>query len=341
MIMIEPFAFPTTVGFIDDSASFLANLSLQLDTQLAFRFFHSAKRAISIINDEAIQPLAAEDFFCRYHDRTEQSDAHEVIAIRIDAIRRQMHNARRFERTSVVVVDYDMPGMNGLEVCRRIVNPAIKKIILTGKANEQLAVKSFNEGLIDRFIRKQDVHVVPVLNEAIDELKRAYLHQTQRTVIEALGLSEYRFLVDPAFAAKATEIFRELGIVEHYLSTRPTGLVMLDSAGTPYLLLVHTEDALRATREIAVERGAPAAFLAELDNGHRAPYFPDSEGYYPIGCTSWQPYMHSATVVRGQQVYTCSVIKNPPGLELGSVVSYDDYLDRLDRQIDEKGDSLA
>ncbi|RQR66515.1 DNA-binding response regulator [Burkholderia sp. Bp9125] len=339
--MIEPFAFPTTVGFIDDSASFFANLSLQLDTQLAFRFFHSAERAISVINDEAIQPLATDDFLCRYHDRSEQSDAHEVIAIRIDAIQRQMHNARRFERTSVVVVDYDMPGLNGLEVCRRIANPAVKKIMLTGKADEQLAVKSFNQGLIDRFIRKQDVHAVSALNEAIDEMKRAYLRQTQRTVIEALGLSEYRFLVDPAFAAKVSEIFCELGIVEHYLSTRPTGLVMLDSAGTPYLLLVHTEDALRATREIAVERGAPAAFLAELDNGHRVPYFPDSEGYYPLGCTLWQPYMHSATVVRGQHAYTCSVIKNPPGLDLGSIVSYDAYLDRLDHEMDARGDSRA
>ncbi|RQR58547.1 response regulator [Burkholderia sp. Bp9126] len=339
--MIEPFAFPTTVGFIDDSASFLANLSLQLDTQLAFRFFHSPERAISVINDEAIQPLAAEDFLCRYHDRSEQSDAHEVIAIRIDAIRRQMHNARRFERTSVVAVDYDMPGMNGLEVCRRIANPAVKKIMLTGKADEQVAVKSFNHGLIDRFIRKQDVHAMSALTEAIDEMKRAYLRQTQRTVIEALGLSEYRFLVDPAFVAKASEIFCELGIVEHYLSTRPTGLVMLDSAGTPYLLLVHTEDALRATREIAVERGAPAAFLAELDNGHRVPYFPDSEGYYPLGCTLWQPYMHSATVVRGQHVYTCSVIKNPPGLDLGSIVSYDAYLERLDHEMDARGDSRA
>ncbi|RQS16059.1 DNA-binding response regulator [Burkholderia sp. Bp9002] len=339
--MIEPFAFPTTVGFIDDSASFFANLSLQLDTQLAFRFFHSAERAISVINDEAIQPLATDDFLCRYHDRSEQSDAHEVIAIRIDAIQRQMHNARRFERTSVVVVDYDMPGLNGLEVCRRIANPAVKKIMLTGKADEQLAVKSFNQGLIDRFIRKQDVHAVSALNEAIDEMKRAYLRQTQRTVIEALGLSEYRFLVDPAFAAKVSEIFCELGIVEHYLSTRPTGLVMLDSAGTPYLLLVHTEDALRATREIAVERGAPAAFLAELDNGHRVPYFPDSEGYYPLGCTLWQPYMHSATVVRGQHVYTCSVIKNPPGLDLGSIVSYDAYLERLDHEMDARGDSRA
>lgn len=340
-MMIEPFAFPTTVSFIDDSASFLANLSLQLDPKLAFRFFRTAERAINVINGEAIKPLATENFLCRYHDRTELSDAHEVIAVRIDMIRHQMLNARRFERTSVVVVDYDMPGMNGMEVCRRIANPAIKKIILTGKANEQLAVKSFNEGLIDRFIRKQDVHVVSVLNEAIDELKRAYLRQTQRTVIEALGLSEYRFLVDPAFAAKASEIFGEFGIVEHYLSTRPTGLVMLDSAGTPYLLLVHTEDALRATREIAVERGAPPAFLAELDDGHQAPYFPDSEGYYPDGCTLWQPYMHSTTVVRGQQIYSCSVIKNPRGLELDSVASYDDYLDRLDNHIDVKGDSQA
>jgi CheY-like chemotaxis protein len=330
---IQPFSFPTTVGFIDDSATFLTNLSLQLDAQLAFRFFSSAERALSAINAEPPHPSAAESFFSRYHDRGEECDAQEVIAMSLDVIWQQVHNKRRFEHTSVVVVDYDMPGLNGLEICRRIANPAIKKIVLTGQADEHLAVQGFNEGIIDRFIRKQDVGAIPALNQAIGEMQNAYFKQTQHTVADTLTLSAYQFLADPAFAEKATEIFRTLGIVEHYLWSRPGGLLMLDSAGTPYLMLVFSEEALRATREIAVLQGAPADFLVELDSRRSIPYFWDSEGYYPPGCVSWQRYMHPATVVHGKDTYLYSVVKNPPGLVGDPVFSYDDYLERLDHDL--------
>jgi CheY-like chemotaxis protein len=331
--MIQPFSFPTTVGFVDDSATFLANLSLQLDSQLAFRFFSSAERALTTINEEESYRSMTERFFCRYRDRGEESNAQEVIAMSLDVIWQQVHNERRFEHTSVVVVDYDMPGLNGLEMCRRIANPAIKKIVLTGKADEHLAVQGFNEGIIDRFIRKQDVGAIPALNEAISEMQSAYFKQTQHAVVDTLTLSTYRFLADPAFAERASEIFRTLGIVEHYLWPRPGGLLTFDSAGTPYLMLVFSEEALRATREIAVLQNAPAGFLAEFDSHRSVPYFWDSEGYYPSGCTSWHRYMHPATTVQGKDTYLYSVIKNPPGLELDPIVSYDDYLGRLDQDL--------
>lgn len=339
MTMIQPFAFPTTVGFVDDSADFLANLSLQLDERLAFRFFSSAEDALKTINDAACQVPSTDRFLYRYPDRFEQSDSEEVIAMRVDAIRQQVRNARRFECTSVLVVDYDMPGLNGLEVCRRIEDPAIKKIVLTGKADEHLAVKGFNEGIIDRFIRKQDPQAVAALNEAIDEMKDAYLRHRQRTVVEALALSEYRFLQDPAFAAKACEIFREAGIVEHYLSVRPGGLFMLDSAGTPYLLMVYPEDALRATREIAAELNAPPEFLLELDQNRGIPYFWEADGLAPSDWASWREYMHPPTAIQGQETYLCALIKKPRGLDLGPIVAYDEYLERLDREVHATWDS--
>jgi CheY-like chemotaxis protein len=331
--MIQPFSFPTTVGFIDDSATFLANLSLQLDSQLAFRFFSSAERALSAINEESPHPWAAECFFSRYRDRGEESDTQEVIAMSLDVIWQQVQNERRFEHTSVVVVDYDMPGMNGLEMCRRIANPAIKKIVLTGKADEHLAVQGFNEGIIDRFIRKQDAGAIPALNQAINEMQSAYIKQTQHAVADTLALSAFHFLVDPAFAEKTSEIFRTLGIVEHYLWSRPGGLLMLDSAGTRYLLLVFSEEAQRATREIAVLQDAPSDFLAELDSHRSVPYFWDSDGHYPSGCVSWQRYMHPATAVQGKDTYLYTVIKNPPGFRLDPIFTYDDYLERLDQDL--------
>ena len=331
-VPVHPYYYPTTVGFVDDNAGFLANLSLQLDTQLAFRFFASAEQALAAIERVPVNTTTIDRFLRRYDDRPDKSDTQELIAMRIDAIAQQVLNGKRFECVSVMVVDYDMPGMDGLEFCRRVANPAIRKIMLTGKADEHLAVAGFNEGIIDRFIRKQDPDAIPTLNQAIAELQDTYLRHTQRTVIDTLALSEYRFLGDPAFAMKASEIFGQLGIVEHYISAHPSGLLMLDSAAKPYLLAVYTEDALRGTREIAAELRAPPAFFAEIDARRSVPYFWESDGLFPTGCESWQGHMYPSFVVGGQETYTCALIENPAGLDLGAIVAYAEYLDQLDRE---------
>jgi CheY-like chemotaxis protein len=327
---IKPFAYPTTVAFVDDSAAFLSNLSLQLDPQLAFRMFNSPSHALRFLNSRPAPDQGSEPIFSPYLDRTEENDAHQVVAMRVDAIRSLVHHAARFESVSVVVVDYDMPELNGMEFCRRLADSSVKKIVLTGKADEHVAVRSFNEGLIDRFIRKHEIDAVDTLNHAIRDMQDAYLDQAGASVRDALSVSEYAFLKDSALAAHVNGIFEALGIVEHYLSYQPHGILMVDGAGTAYLLVIHTDETLRGVREIAVEQGAPMGFLGELDSHRSLPYFWRTEGYYPAQCVEWQPYMHPAAVFHGERRYTYAVVKKPAGLALDTVIPYDTFLHQLD-----------
>ncbi len=330
---IQPFSWPTTVAFVDDSAAFLSNLSLQLDPELAFRMFSSPGEGLKYLNARAAQDQPVSPIFSPYLDRTEENDAHQVIAMRVDAIRSLVNRPARFESISVVVVDYDMPELNGIEFCRRLTNPSIKKIMLTGKADEHVAVKSFNEGLIDRFIRKHEADAVETLNQAIHDMQLAHFDKSSGSVLDALAVSEYAFLKDGALAAHVQGIFDSFGIVEHYLSYQPHGLLMFDAEGTAYLLIIHTDESLRGVREIAVEQSAPASFLAELDSCGSVPYFWRTEGYYPAQCADWRLYMHPASVFEGERRYVYSIVKRPPGLTLDSVAPYDGYLQRLDREI--------
>jgi hypothetical protein len=232
-----------------------------------------------------------------------------------------------------------MPVLNGLEFCRRIADPAVKKIMLTGKADERVAVRSFNEGIIDRFIRKHEVDAVETLNQAIRDMQAAYFDKASGSVLDALAVSEYAFLNDRALAAHVQGICESLGIVERYLSYQPHGLLMFDAQGTAYLLIIHTEESLRGVHEIAVEQGAPASFHAELDSHRSLPYFWRTEGYYPTQCEQWEPYMHPASEFVGERRYIYSVVKEPEGLTLDNVLPYDTWLQQLDREVHAAWDS--
>jgi CheY-like chemotaxis protein len=194
-----------------------------------------------------VPPPVVERFFSLYRHRGDKSVSRHVIDVSLDMIHREVHNEHRFEQVSVVVVDYDMPEIDGLEFCRNLKNKAVKKILLTGKADEQTAVRAFNEKTIDRFIRKQDDDVMARLNRAIAELQREHFEQVEHMLADALSVGSHLFLRDPAFAERFAEISRGLGIVEHYLCCAPDGILMLDmQRHRSYLLIVQTEEMIRA-----------------------------------------------------------------------------------------------
>lgn len=329
---IQPFHFPTTVAFVDDSLQFLSNLSLQLDSRLAYRLYSSPFAALVALNGSAQMPPVAERFFSLYRHRNDKSVARHVIDVSLDMIHREVHNEHRFEQVSVVVVDYDMPEIDGLELCRSLKSKALKKILLTGKADEQTAVRAFNEKTIDRFIRKQDDDVMSQLNRAIAELQREHFDQIEHMLADALSVGSHLFLRDAAFAERFAEIARSLNIVEHYLCCGPDGILMLDMGGGAHLLIVQTEEMMRTHYEIAYDQDAPEELLAELRSGRILPYFWKTAGNYSPIYEDWQPCMHPAEEFQGREWYLYTVVKNPGAFNLKYVFPYGDYLERLDSE---------
>ncbi len=329
---IPPFYFPSMVMFIDDNRDFLENMSLRLDTGLAFRLCDSPVKALATLNGLSEQPSLIERFFSVSHHDEDIPLSRHVIELNLKNILREVHNEHRFEQFSVVVVDYDMPEINGLELCRSLNNPLVKKILLTGKADEKVAVQAFNQGLIDRFIQKQDPDIGPILNRAIIDLQLAYFDDLGRMVMDALELGSHSFLRDPAFIEEFRKICNKHNIVEYYLTSMPDGILMLDAKGTPSLMIVKNEENMLSHFEIAYDQAAPPDLLNALRSNEMVPYFWRTHGEYGPYCQDWESYLFPATQLKGRELYYYTVIPNSPGLKLDSVISYNQFLAWLDRQ---------
>ena len=70
----------------------------------------------------------------------------QKICLNIDTHHQQIYNSERFAQISVVITDYAMPEMDGVDFLRQIKHSEIKRILLTGVADEKIAVKAFNWG---------------------------------------------------------------------------------------------------------------------------------------------------------------------------------------------------
>jgi DNA-binding NtrC family response regulator len=98
---------------------------------------------------------------------------------------------------SVIVSDMRMPEMNGIELLKRVeeIAPETIRIMLTGNADQETAIKAINEGNIYRFFTKPcDLEV---LSKGIDEGITQYrLNLAEKELIETTLAGSIKLLVD-------------------------------------------------------------------------------------------------------------------------------------------------
>ena len=167
--------FPSTTLFLDNSRDFLLSVVLHLDENVAYRMFDAPLDALDFIhNKQCGVDLLSRHCLGEYTEAKNFPLTNQSINLDLAAIHAELYNPYRFSEISVIVVDDAMPGMDGLEFCRRIENTKIKKILLTGPADENRAIAALNEGLIHRHINKSDENVAQLITKSIDDLQLNY-----------------------------------------------------------------------------------------------------------------------------------------------------------------------
>lgn len=296
---------PSTVALVDDNSSFLASLRFQLGADLPTRTFGNAAAAIAWLREQD-GPAGPERFLSPTIDTFAAQPLN--VALHVERIRRIAACAHRRAIPSVLVADYAMPGMNGIELCDAVRALPCKKILLTGTADERIAIDAFNRGLIARYIRKSDHDALDQLDAAIASLQRQYFLDQASALRMLLPLHGYGFIDDPAIADLAGRVATEHGAVEHYLHADPSGLLFVDRRGGSWLMVIETEQGMRAHIEVARDAHAPAALLAALEARVVIPNFTEGDGMYAARFErDWYRHTAPARVCVGRERYFWAV----------------------------------
>jgi CheY-like chemotaxis protein len=173
-ISMPVYQHPTSVVLVDDSASFIASVEYQLKPSLAVKSFQDAHEALAWLG----RLYHADEGKCLPirigYDEQTFSFERRTIALDVDQVYRIVMDSERFQTAAVVVVDYAMSAINGLDFCRALRGLPCKKILFTGEANEMIAVEAFNQGLIDRYLKKGDPSAMDRLESEIETLEHEY-----------------------------------------------------------------------------------------------------------------------------------------------------------------------
>lgn len=325
--------FPSTTLFLDDSHDFLLNFVLQLDEGVAYRIFDTPRKALDYIQNKRCElELISRHCLSEYTEAKNSPLTNPTINLDLAAIHAEVYNPHRFSELSVVVVDYAMPGMDGLEFCRRIENSNIKKILLTGQADEKLAIAAFNEGLIDRYIKKSDINATELITKSIYDLQLQYFQSMSDMVVRVLSMTFPSCLHDKEFAQFFRNLRQEHGIIEYYLVDNCGSFFMLDDDANVSFLLVKNEEDIRLQYNLALESGASKEVLNQLANGEKIP------GFWQANASSqsveWNNCLVEANRFVSDQTYFYAYLKGSPFAELRQqkILSYHRYLEELDAE---------
>jgi CheY-like chemotaxis protein len=314
--------FPTTALFIDDNRDFLLNFVLQLDEWLAYRVFDSPIDAL-----ESIQKKYREHDLITYRCAKGNTNVSPSFL----ALYQEVYNPARFCDVSVVVVDYAMPGMNGLDFCRHINQTKIKRILLTGKTDEKLAKKALEEGLIHRYINKSDPAVVELITQSVSELQLQYFQDMSDELVSLLPILLPGCFHDESFAQFFRNLCHENGIVEYYLLNDSGTFMLLDVDAQISFLLIKNKAQLGEYYSLARDNSANNIILDQLARGEKIPLF-EYEKNNKSAWNIWVDNLISANFLIANEDYYYAHVQEPLLLDIhqDKLLSYHSHLQKID-----------
>lgn len=329
------FYYPTQVVLVDDDPDFLDAVSLLLRRNLSYRLFQSASQALDHVNNSNQHIEMIRRCYSSY--KTGPFDSDTLNHIDINEIYKEVYNPARFSTPSVVVVDYSMPEMNGLEYCMSLTNPYVKKILLTGQADTDLAVQAFNDGLIDQYISKKDQNLEAKLNRSIANLQQHYFSRTFKLITDpVIANNQSRFINNPDFVNYFRDVLAKRKVAEYYLIDEPySGFFLLDEKGTVSILLVLPESRLHSHHQQCVTAQAPVELITALEKGAMMPLFNVSSEHEKLAdgiLANWRKYYVPAERISDRAPYYCALLPAEMARNLlrnyrpEDIVPYNDHL---------------
>jgi len=265
-----PFYYPTRIILIDDEPHVLRMNEL-LFRQLPFvsevLSFERADLALNTLEQSIPASTLDRSFSDLFYTAQVNDDINEDspetivqrnLSICLSNIPHILSSPQRHHMLSVIVCDYSMPSMNGLEFFSHYQPNHVRRLLLTAVCDEHNAILAFNQGLIHQFIHKAHQSGPQALEQALQTQTIQYFQSLTQTLYATLDITpEQNILSHPQLNILLTHLCSQHDIREFAFLPRPTGFELhIGSHLTPQkkrLLLAdsyHYDRALQVTQEI-------------------------------------------------------------------------------------------
>lgn len=328
--------YPTTVIAVDDNLSILQSIKLKIGKKAPCKTFLIPEEALAYLEKNIAHNKALNGIVSIDTESASYTHDSKQLPLRYDVstMYENVYNKDSFSEITVIIVDYAMPGMNGEEFCkmvRKIMGKPIKIIMLTGEADDPKAVKLFNAGIIDRFVRKGQPDTDENLKNCIIEMQNNYFKDMTYPVVKGLSSEEDSSLGDPAFIDCFNKICHNISAVSYYLIELSGSFIFFNSFGKPTWLIIKTLDELKEIADQLEADEISEELIDSLRKGDVVYYFSDSDFEYYSDEEKLRNSLHKAQKLQGKKEYRYALIDALPEFPLDKqkIASFNQYMSSL------------
>ena len=299
---LPPYFHPTAVILVDDNYRFSAAVRASAPDDLVLTTYLSPEQALHEVN----QPHPREALV----DMCFSSDGFG-LQLDLDVLEEEIKRPDRFDRLAVVLVDYSMPTLGGLEFCAAVEDRDIRRVLLTGVREEKTAVAAFNERLIEHYLPKTKLTAPSDLHAYIEEQQHRYFQAFLTRITTSLGIRPPEFTTNAGFLDYFESIVLAEQIVEFYLVTNPWGYLLLTAEGKTLQVIVQDQKSKAEVEDILDKFNAPEGIQQKVRSGaEMLCLFEHPNDYLGDEPFPWQELTFEAKQV--DKHLWCTLVRDPP-----------------------------
>ena len=320
------FYHPVKVLCLDDNRAFLDLLELEFNEKLNLTTLTNPKVALQVIEDHPVSE-AVPSSLTLINTIDADTINEKVVSFDISKILNLLYDKTRFQKVPLLVVDYAMPEINGVEFCQKLKEKKLFKIMLTAEADQALAVKAFNEGLIDKFILKTAENLYSELHAAVHELTQRHFKELTKNLVLWDDGSLNALFANPAYLQLFSKILKQAQAVEYYLVDNSGSMLFLDENAKPTWLIIKHKKELDEQVDLLDGYELPKQVMDSVRNKEKV-LFLLSEEEYKKPVTEWINYLFAAEKLDDNYFYSITQNYATDSIDWGRVVAYNSLKNR-------------
>jgi CheY-like chemotaxis protein len=304
MSALPIFSFPCRIVCVDDFSIFLETLKNVLSRRLyQVECFENPLHAL-LFFQEYTSPLLEMPLLqsCIDHELYRNAN-HAPVDLNLKNLMDLSKYANRYDKIGIAIIDYTMPGMNGIELCEQISHLPVKKILLTGTADGKTVLDAYNKGVIDFFMPKNHPDLTKTLLECINYLAKKYFIKITSNIRNHLEVDNKLPISDPVFVNAFSKWVLDHNIKEYYLVDKNGSFLLIDNNGAKSYFIVHTDHSLREFINIYDDDQTVTPFINGIEQRKKLPFFGPDTHHEQIVSSEWGQYFHEPQVIDGKNRY--------------------------------------
>jgi hypothetical protein len=198
------------------------------------------------------------------------------------------------------------------------IREVISYTFLTGITDHKIAINAFNDGIIDKFIMKDDPNLFTSLDQAIVEMQKKYFGDLSELVIKNITASTFSYLENRKFIDFFLHFIKTNYISEFYLIDPIGSFLLLNARGELMWLVIKSDQDIMNDCQIAIDQNALGEIISALSD-RRKLLFLFSEEDYKQPVENWPSYFHSAQKIEDIQGCFYSLIQGERAYEIAGI----------------------